>query len=89
MNREEEKNTSCCPASLVVQDGIETCEDKCPCGAHLRLHAYTFGRKEGKPKQRFYIDCSGHCGRVTEWHDSIDEATAAFDRECTGESCHG
>ena len=35
----------------ILKDGIEKCEDLCPCGAHLRLHAYTFGKKENKPKQ--------------------------------------
>jgi len=69
----------------LLKDGIEQCEDLCPCGAHLRLHKYTFGRKENKPKQRFYVDCASHCGRVTEWHDTIDSAIEAFDKEFPGE----
>lgn len=68
-----------------IPDGIEECEDTCKCGAKLRLHAYTFGKSKKSKfkslKTRFYIDCANHCGRVSEWHDSPDEAIAAFDAE--------
>ena len=63
------------------KDGIEVCEDECPCGAKLRLHAYTFGRQKGNPQQKFYIDCEKHCGRVSDWMVTPDEAIAAFDAE--------
>ena len=74
------------PASAEgLKDGIELCEDKCTCGAQLRLHTYTFGRKKGDPKPRFYIDCAGTCGKITEWHDTIDEALNEFDSLPNGE----
>ncbi len=69
----------------ILKDGIENCEDLCPCGAHLRLHKYTFGKKENKPKQRFYIDCTAQCGRVSDWHDTPDDAIQAFDHEFQAE----
>ena len=64
-----------------VKDGIAVCEDLCPCGSHLRLHACTFGKSSGDPHQKFYIDCEARCGRVSSWNPSIDAAVAAFDAE--------
>lgn len=63
------------------KDGIEVCEDLCPCGAKLRLHTNTFGKREGNPHQKFYIDCEHRCGRVSDWKSTPDEAIAAFDAE--------
>lgn len=64
----------------IIPDGIEICEDKCPCGAHLRLHTHTFQTNSDRQK-KFYIDCANHCGRVTMWNDSIDASIEEFDRE--------
>ena len=65
----------------IVKDGIAVCEDLCPCGSHLRLHACTFGKSSGDPHQKFYIDCESQCGRICGWKPSIDAAIAAFDAE--------
>jgi len=64
-----------------IPDGIEKCEDVCRCGGNLRLHTHTFRPKNKPPKTRYYVDCEKHCGCVSEWHDSVDEAISAFDAE--------
>lgn len=65
----------------IRKDGIEVCEDLCPCKAKLRLHTNTFGKREGNPHQKFYIDCEAQCGRVSSWKMSPEEALDAFDSE--------
>lgn len=65
----------------IWKDGIELCEDTCPCGAKMRLHINTFGKQKGNPHQKFYVDCEDHCGRVSDWMLSPDAAIAAFDSE--------
>lgn len=67
--------------ALPIMDGIEKCEDKCPCGGSLRLHTYTFHRYDCLRKQRHYVDCDRNCGRVGNWKDTPEEAVASFDAD--------
>jgi hypothetical protein len=60
-----------------IKNGILPIDGACPrCGeSALRLHTWTFGREEKKP--RHYVDCAA-CKGVAPWKDTPDEAVAAY-----------
>lgn len=64
-----------------VENGIETCEDKCKCGGNLRLHTYIFGTKAGKPEPKFYVDCGKCMATASCWKSTPTEAIQQFDKE--------